>query len=67
MGSCSNYENTTTTTTTIKSNLNPSVLGFNVTDLQESSNYSIMITAFNDGGMNSSKVLNITTKPSGIT
>ena len=61
IGSCSNYENTT-----INSDTNPSKRAFNVTDLQENSNYSIIIVAFNDGGMNSSKVLNITTKPSGI-
>jgi hypothetical protein len=59
MGSCSNYENTT-----IKTNINRSNRRFNVTDLQENSNYSITIIAFNDGGMNSSKELNITTKPS---
>ena len=56
MDSCSNYENTI-----INSNLKLSTWKFNVTDLQEYSNYSITITAFNDGGMNSSQVLNITT------
>ena len=61
MGSCSNYENIT-----INSDTNPSKRTFHFTDLQENSNYSIIIVAFNDGGMNSSKVLNITTKPSGI-
>ena len=61
MGSCSNYENIS-----INSNINPSKRTFNFTDLQENSNYSIIIVAFNDGGWNSSKVLNITTKPSGI-
>ncbi len=60
MGSCSNYENTT-----IISDINQSERRFNVTDLQEHSKYSISIIAFNDRGMNSSKVLNITTKPSG--
>lgn len=61
IGSCSNYENTT-----INSDTNPSRRTFNITDLQENSNYSITIVAFNDGGWNSSKVLSITTKPSGI-
>ena len=61
MGLCSNYENTI-----INSNLHLSTWKFNVIDLQEYSNYSITITAFNDRGMNSSQVLNITTKSSGI-
>ena len=61
MGSCSlNYKNT------INRNLNSSTRQYNITDLQKNSNYSITITAFNDGGQNSSKVLSTITKPSGI-
>ena len=61
MSSCSlNYENI------INQNLNSSTRKYNITDLQENSNYSITITAFNDGGQNSSEVLSIITNSSGI-
>ena len=61
MGSCSlDYENT------INGNLNSSTRQYNITDLQENSNYSIIITVFNDGGHNSSKVLSIITNSSAL-
>ena len=61
MGSCANYKNTTHI-----SILDPSTRKLNITDLQENSNYSITITAYNDRGKNSSKFMTISTNSSGI-
>lgn len=39
---------------------------FNLTGLEEYSNYSVRVEAFNDAGSNFSQVVNITTKSSGM-
>ena len=45
--------------------LSNSTRQFNLTGLEEYSNYSIIVTAVNDAGSNLSQVLNITTRSSG--
>ena len=59
-GPCTDFTNVTHIT-----NLHSSTRKFNITGLQEYSNYSIAITAFNDAGSSSFKIANITSKPSG--
>ena len=65
-GTCEDYEEIDLIFNT---NLDPlttvSMTKFSITDLQENSNYSVTIVAYNDGGKNSSKVISVTTQPSG--
>ena len=58
IGPCIDYNDTTNTSLTALTRR------ANIRDLQEFSHYSIVITAFNDAGSNSSQV-NITTNSSG--
>ena len=60
-GPCNDYYNITNNTM-----LDPSTKQINITGLQEYSNYTIEVSAFNDAGSNVSRRVNVTTESSGM-